>query len=212
MSISKQHVRQAAQPHPPVALQSDEELVQQSLNGNDFAFQILIERYSSVVTGYLYGKTPYGHELEDLLQDVFIAAHSNLGTLRNKSRFAPWLLKIARHRLYDTARQRRRVETEFVKVQSDRPDGAPPTHALRSPDPGPDERLSAKELEEVVHTALGELSDKYRTVVYLRLFEHLPNATIAARLDLRPGAARVRLHRGLAQLRQRLRKYGYLDE
>jgi RNA polymerase sigma-70 factor (ECF subfamily) len=55
-----------------------------------------------------------------------------------------------------------------------------------------------------VDAALEELSPDVREAVRLRVLQDLPYDAVAEATDTSAGAARVRVHRGLAALRQRL--------
>ena len=119
----------------------DGELVAQSLGGKDLAFEVLVDRYSPMVLGYLWGKTPSATDCEDLTQEVFLTAFRYLKRLRASDRLGGWLLRIARSRLMDFHRTRSRrpriVDTENPGETES------PAAWERAPDAGPSPRQSA---------------------------------------------------------------------
>jgi RNA polymerase sigma factor (sigma-70 family) len=63
---------------------------------------------------------------------------------------------------------------------------------------------------DVVRTALSELPEPIRAAVVLRHIEDQDYSTIAAALGVPVGTAKVRVHRGLAELRRRLGRGGFV--
>lgn len=201
------HRRGHARYRTQLSALSDESLIELSLAGEDSAFEALLHRYSSVVAGYLYGKIPAGVDAEDLAQEIFLSAHQNLDRLRNRRKFGPWLMKIARHRLFDLARERKRPETAWQRMESPEPHLSVLDH-VASEAPNPAEDAADAEARAQLEAAIGALQDTYRVVVYLRLIDNLPPHLISVRLGISGAATRVRLHRGLDKLRGELARRG----
>ncbi len=202
--------REAASGRPSLDDLADDELIDLTLQSNDLAFKALLERHTSSVTGFLLGRLPPAVELEDLLQVIFLAAYTNLPKLRNRRRFGPWLMKIARNRLYDIARERKRIETSFSRAES-APGEDSVLHRLPAEEASPGDIIDANETERALIGAIAKLPDSYRVAVSLRLLSHLPPAMIAAQLGISRAATRVRLHRGLKKLVNQLREDGFFE-
>ncbi len=201
--------RETPQSRSQLAALSDESLIELTLSGNVTAFETLLRRYNSVVAGYLYGKVPRGFDIEDLAQEIFLAAHQKLDQLRNRKKFGPWLMKIARHSLFDLARERRRPETAWQRMPTvDEEVSA--VERLSSQSPNPAEIAHETEQRELLAEAIASLKDKYRLVLYMRLIDQMPPHLISIRLGISGSATRVRLHRGLDMLRAELVKRGHI--
>src|SRR5207237_9879071 len=82
----------------------DEALVGAAQGGDHAAFGQLYQRYARMVHGILLARVPR-IVAEDLVQDVFLQALPSLSTLRDASRFGPWLAAIARNRATDFHRR-----------------------------------------------------------------------------------------------------------
>lgn len=184
-------------------LPDDAKLIRESLEGGHAAFGILVRRYTPMVLAYLYGKTRNDPDAEDVLQETFETAYAKLPKLRRSDRFGPWLLAIARSRLADA--QRRTLSWQRVRQS---PEHVNRQQAASPPAETPDGSASFTEVQRVVLESIGQLSDSYRVVVYLRLVEELGPHDIAKRLGLKESAARVRLLRGLRRLRKHLEEKG----
>src|SRR5919112_602793 len=65
--------------------------------GDRDAFARLYESFAPLVHGVLLARVPYD-EVQDLVQDVFLVAFRKLSTLRDASRFGPWVAMIASNR------------------------------------------------------------------------------------------------------------------
>lgn len=150
--------------------------------GDRAAFGRLYQRYGRMVHGILLARVPRW-DVADLVQDVFLSALRQLGTLREDGAFGGWLSTIARNRASDHLRSC--------------PDEAPMPEELPGEDP-------ARNEGRWVLRAIRELPEAYRETLILRLVEGMSGPEIATRTGLTPGSVRVNLHRGMKQLREKL--------
>jgi len=170
----------------------DEALVRAAQGGDRAAFGVLYQRYVRMVHGILLARVP-GIAAEDLVHDVFLQALPRLGSLRDCSRFGPWLAAIARNRATDFHRS------------------AKPDSSLDD-EPGAAENLESPQREVGVEdgiallNALRELPEAYREPLMMRFVEGMSGPEIAARTGLTHGSVRVNLHRGMQMLREKWRQ------
>jgi len=69
-----------------------------------------VTRYADDVYKYLRSRlAPRYNEVDDLVQEVFLAAWANLGKFRADGSLQAWLIGIARHKVEDYYRERLRV-------------------------------------------------------------------------------------------------------
>jgi RNA polymerase sigma-70 factor (ECF subfamily) len=188
---------------------ADRVLVALAVEGDAEAFGRLMQRHAPLVMGLLVGRLRDQTESEDLLQETFVSAWTHLPRLRQADRVGAWLMQIARNKLKDYYRFRSRNPTLRVIRLRDA-DGNPIDAGERTADPSPgqSERLRMAETRRLVLKSIGELREKYRVVLYLRLIEELECAEIARRLQLKESAVKMRIKRGLEQLRAKLLKHG----
>ncbi len=78
-------------------------------HGEQEAFAKLYSLYAPMVHGILLARVPWS-EVDDLVQDVFLAALKKLNTLRDDAAFGAWLAMIARNRAMDFHRRKRVTE------------------------------------------------------------------------------------------------------
>ena len=75
---------------------------------NTRAFDQLVKKYQSPVRRFFLNLTCGDNELsDDLAQDTFIKAYTNLASFKNLSNFSTWLYRIAYNVFYDYLRSRK---------------------------------------------------------------------------------------------------------
>ena len=125
-------------------------------------------------------------EAEDATHDAFVTAWRKWSTLRDPALFEHWfdriLVNTCRNRLRQVSR--RPAEDLSSELPSEAADAYGPMH-----DRG------------LLGPAMAELAPDQRVVVALRFFRDLSIDQIAARLGVRQGTVKSRLHRGLRGLR-----------
>src|SRR3954451_11628388 len=84
-------------------LYGDERLVAAIRGGNPWAFEILFERYRSRLLTFCRGIVK--EDGEDVLQDVFVAAHAAMLADSRELNLKPWLYRIARNRCLNHLRK-----------------------------------------------------------------------------------------------------------
>lgn len=165
-------------------------LVQQAAAGDRPAFDELYRRFARSVHAVLLARVS-PDDAEELMQEVFLAAHRRLGDLRDPEAIGPWLHAMARNAATDHMRSARR-----------RPRLAALPDLAASPE-------SDGELQGRVFRHLQSLPEAYRETLAMRLIEGLTGPQIAELTGLTPASVRVNLHRGMELLRECLRKDGW---
>lgn len=166
----------------------DRALVRAASAGDQAAFEHLYARYAPMVHGILLARVPRT-DVDDLVQEVFVAAWQRLGSLREAGAFGGWLAMIARNRATDFHRQ------AVPSCELDEGDAS----TRRDADPAGAAIDAARALG-----AIRSLPAAYRETLVLRLVEGLSGAEIAARTGLTAASVRVNLHRGMKLLREKL--------
>lgn len=131
------------------------------------------------------------HEADDVVQSLWLERESRGGQTSSKG---PWLRGALRLNALQMRRERER--------RSRRERRAARLEAL----PSSRDEVERLEIIQVVFRAVQELSESERRVVMLRYFDGLSAQAIATRLGMTAGAVRVRLHRALLTLRERLQR------
>lgn len=156
------------------------------------AFRELYDRYAARVFTFHRRRARDVDAAHDLTAETFARAWESRRRFRDESggSAGPWLFAIARHVLGASVRRGRIEQAACARL-------------------GVLERLDrepaiAEPTEAWLDEALAELPDDQQRALELRFVDDLAYADVAASLQTTPGAARVRVHRGLAALRDRL--------
>lgn len=150
----------------------------------------LVEQHLDAVFAYAYRLTARVDRAEDLTQHTFLAAFQHRDQLRDVERLRPWLMSIARNAFYN--QQRERVPTPASQLEGEVLEVG---------------RLDERDWlgdEELVQSALMQLSAEHRLIVLMYYFEDLSYREIASELSLPVGTVMSRLSRAKQQLRRYL--------
>jgi RNA polymerase sigma factor (sigma-70 family) len=159
------------------------------------ALASLMQRHGRAV--YRYCRIALGDAslADDIHQQVFIEAFRDLPGFAGRSSVRTWLFGIARHRVLDAAKRRRRARAHLdVAAGADLPD----------PRPSPGEGLDAAELQAAVVAGLATLDEPARTAVLLRYQQGLTYEAMAEICGEKAGTLQARVSRALRKLRDRL--------
>lgn len=132
-------------------------------------------------------------EAEDAMQDALLAAGNHLQDFRGEGSIEGWLVRMVTNACHHLRRGRKNDPTLHDA-------GA----VLMSPNSSPEDSAQAGQLAMALGSALLSLTPDDRTIVMLAEAEGWTGPEIAAKLELSPGAVRVRLSRARAKLREKL--------
>jgi RNA polymerase sigma factor (sigma-70 family) len=181
---------------------SEIELIYRIIKGESELFEILIRRNNPYLykLGMSYG---YKHEdVEDLMQEVFIAAYLSLEKFEARSSFKTWITRIMLNQCYQKANK---LSFKFEKANDIPNDKTTPmfesnqsTDTYRS--------VLNNELSNVIVGALISIPLEYRMVFSLRELNGMSTAETAETLDISETNVKVRLNRAKQMLREKVEK------
>ncbi len=160
-------------------------------NGDVSSLGVLFERYHVALFDFLSRVTGDRTAAEDLVQDIFVRVLKYRATYRDEGCFETWLYRIARHARADYFRRRRDeqpLDDEALERQE--------------PSPGPARQLEAHDDRARLRQALLQLGVDRRELIVLARYRSLKHEQIAEILGIEVGAAKVRLHRAMRELRE----------
>lgn len=172
-------------PAAPAAAESagaEARLVGRIRSGDREAFGEIYRMFAPLVHGIVLARVPHD-DVQDVVQDVFLAAYNNLHTLRDENAVGSWLVAIARNRAAEFYRRARPTEELTDELTGKQPPRDEATEIL---------------------AAIRSLPETYCETLILRLVEGMTGNEIAERTGLKPESVRVNLHRGMELLRQKL--------
>lgn len=134
---------------------------------------------------------------EDVAQATLSKAAAALPSFRGEASPRTWLFRIAANTARDWVRSHRRFEVAEEVDEELQP-------ADSSADASQERRLLREEMSRCVGELFARLPEKDQTVLALSDCEELSDREIASILEVTEGAAKIRLHRARAKLRQEL--------
>jgi RNA polymerase sigma factor (sigma-70 family) len=164
---------------------SDEQLLAAVRQGDEAAMGALFARHHRDIHA-LCARLVHDRDVaDDVAQEVFVRVWRYGGSFRGRSTFRTWLYRLAYNACNDARRRSARWETPPM------PDAAADS---------PSDELTDRHI--LLDNALRRLSPEQREVLVLSRFHDLGYDEIGRIIDCSPGAARVRLHRAMNELRQ----------
>ena len=175
----------------------DEFLITLCLEGDKNAFGSLVSKYQNSVYSLCYHIVGNFADAQDLAQDVFVKAYVDLAKIREPSKFASWIYRIAVNICKMWIRAQKAINIipleNVINIQT-KPDD----------DSSPENHAEANELNNSIRQALSILSENNRTVILLHYIGGLSCDEIAHSLSLSRSAVKNRLLRARKQLKKEL--------
>ena len=170
---------------------NDDQLIALIRNGDKEAFNILYQRYFSIVYRRVRYTIP-DEDIEDVTQEIFIAVMRSVSSFQGRSQFSTWLRTLINRQVADYYRKRERggvwLPLKNAEMRTDSSHAGSPKH---------EERI-------MVRRALQKLPQHYQEVLLLRFAEGLQFREIASMLSQNHEAVKSLYRRAVAALRNNL--------
>lgn len=181
-------------------------LVHAAKAGDLEAFSQLVTRYDRNIFRIAQHITHNDEDAQDVVQDAFLKAYTNLAQFQENSKFYTWLVRIAVNEALMKLRKRRNDRTVSLDEDVETEEGSMPRE-VADWSPNPEQLYGQSELGDILKKTIQGLSPGFRTVFVLRDVEGLSTEETAEMLDLSVPAVKSRLLRARLQLRERLSRY-----
>jgi RNA polymerase sigma-70 factor (ECF subfamily) len=181
-------------------------LVEQALAGDQYAFEVLVNRYHHQLVRHIRGFVQDNDQSYDILQHVYLKLYLSLPILLTNVSLKAWLFQVARNRCLDELRKRyRRVEVHFSTLErEDEEEGLSPLETIPDTGPLPEEITEWSELHGSLDSAIVSLPPKFRSIVHLHCFRQLSFAEIGRTLKMPETTVKTYFYRSLPRLRRAL--------
>ena len=178
-------------------------LAQQTLAGNQQAFEALVQRYSAPLFNFVYRFLSDYDQACDISQQVFLQLYISLPTLRTGDPLKAWLFQVARNRCLDEIRRKHAIHFSELESTTDEDELSPLT-AMPDNGPLPEELAERHDLQECLQRAISTLPPKFRSVVLLRYSAQLSFSEIGQALNMPEATAKTYFQRAKPLLRSAL--------
>ncbi len=176
--------------------EADATILTRAKAGHRGAFRSIVERHSAGVFRVAYRLTRSEEDAEDVVQETFLKAYSELDSFEGRASLATWLHRIAANCSIDLIRRRPAESAPF--------DAEPVVMRAASAEPGPERQAAGREMRDHVEAALAELTPLERAAFTLRHLEEQSIEEICGILGQSPSATRHSIFRAVAKIRRAL--------
>lgn len=168
--------------------QTDDQLIERTLQGERMAFGQLVQRYQTAVYSVAYNVLKSTADAEDAAQSAFLKAYENLDRYKPDYKFFSWLYRIAVNESINLRRKKKPI----TGVE----------HAQAVEQRTADELTVENEMEDRIGEALMELTPEDRAIIILRHYQDFPYLDIAYIMDITEKKVKSRLYTARQRLRQ----------
>jgi RNA polymerase sigma factor (sigma-70 family) len=184
--------------------QEDRRLIKLALQGNEKAYESLLNKYRNLVFTIMIKMVRNPQEAEDLTQEAFMKAFNSLDSFNDEFAFSTWLMKIATNNCIDFLRKRKlrtysiheplHYKDEEIEVE------------IPDDEPSPERNLLQAERKRIIEDAIEALPERYRYVILLRHREEKSYEEISEILNLPLGTVKAQIFRAREILNKKLKE------
>ena len=176
--------------------ESDVQLIQKILSGDEAAFDVLVEKHQKSVHALAWRKVGNFHDAEEITQDTFLQVYKKLPTLKDPYKFAGWLYVIANRLCIDWIRKKNLAIQSLEDTSVEEIEKASYTDHVSEQS----ELASSERRREIVKKLLAKLPESERTVMTLHYLGEMTVKEISKFLGVSVSAIHNRLYRARKRL------------
>jgi RNA polymerase sigma-70 factor (ECF subfamily) len=175
------------------------QLVERAGRGDRAAVEELVELFRGDVFRLVYYRTRSRLDAEDITQEIMITMFKELSSLRDASRFKPWLYRMAVNRVHDYHRKKRILTV--LGIDRRKSEDESELYELAGNNPGALDHLLRREFWVYFRRFAQGLSRWEREVFFLRFLDQLTIKEIAIALEKSESAVKTHLYRAVSKFR-----------
>ena len=181
---------------------NDSVLITLYRNGNEAAFNLLVDRYQSKVFTTIFLIVKDQDVAEDLLQDVFVKVLHTLNSdkYNEEGKFQPWVMRIAHNLAIDYFRKAKRYPTILLE------DGSNLLNSLSFAEDSSEEQRIKEETLAWVRNLIDELPEAQKEVVIMRHYLDMSFQEIAEQTGVSINTALGRMRYALNHIRKKMKQ------
>ena len=190
----------------------DRDLINEYINGNEKAFEILLMRHKNKIHRFIGMKLRDNDLTEDIFQETFIKIINTLksGSYNEEGKFLPWAMRIAHNLVIDHFRRASRVR--LISESSSKSDDFNIFSTLKLTDRNIEESILKDELESQMVNLVEYLPVSQRDILKMRIFQDLSFQDISEMENISINTALGRMRYALINLRKLIEKHEMVVE
>lgn len=166
---------------------------------NKISYEEMVDKYYSVILGYIIKKIGSREDAEDLTQDIFLNCHKDWERFDpSRASISTWLFAITDNRLKNYYRDKKlnvplwEVLEEMIVEDTNMIDCI----------------INQEETKEVFSKVMYCLNERQKKAIYLRYFEQLKMDEISEKLQCSEENVRVIIHRAIKKMKRYAQEHG----
>lgn len=185
---------------------TDQVLVKKYINGDNYSFEVLLNRHKSRVFAFIMSKIKNKDLSEDIFQDTYVKVVNSLqkGKYNEEGKFLPWVMRIAHNLVIDHFRKQKKMHMVRSNNDFDIFD------VIKDNNINVDDRLIRDQIFSDLRSLINLLPNDQREVLMMRYFEEMSFKKIAEHFDISINTALGRMRYALINLRV-LKKKRHVD-
>ena len=185
---------------------SDQILVKKYINGDNYSFEVLLNRHKSRVFAFIMSKIKNKDLSEDIFQDTYVKVVNSLqkGKYNEEGKFLPWVMRIAHNLVIDHFRKQKKMHMVRSNNDFDIFD------VIKDENINVDDRLIRDQIFSDLRGLINLLPNDQKEVLMMRYFEEMSFKKIAEHFDISINTALGRMRYALINLRV-LKKKRHVD-
>lgn len=164
-------------------------------HGDELAFEVLYYKYRGKVANFVKRSLPFGFDLEEVVNDVFLRIWQNKSKL-DADRFEPFLFKVSRNLVID--KLRKNIDSLLYLHDNSSVEDIGINDI--------DLKLEEKELQEWFDDVLKGLPERRKKIFYMSRFENLSYKEIGLKLGVSENTVDTQIRRALSFIRKEVEK------
>lgn len=173
-------------------MQTDEEITKLVQSGKTDLFGIIVERYEDKMIRYSRKFLSNQDDINDIVQEVFIKAYTNIQSFDIKRKFSSWLYRIAHNHLVNYLKKKR-IILPLLNLDTFFP------HNIKEQDIN--NEIDREETKILINKCLDKLNIKYKEPLVLYYFEELSYKEISDILKIPVSTVGIRIKRAKQQMK-----------
>lgn len=174
--------------------QTDETIAESIQSGDRDAFGMIIERYEQKMMRYAKKFLFEREEVQDLVQEVFIKAYTNIRSFDVSRKFSSWLYRIAHNEFINALSKKGKEKVRLFDLDEYLPQLIAKETA--------NTELELQEMRVMIETHVCDLDPKYREPLILYFFQDLSYKEISEVLRIPVATVGVRINRAKTLLKR----------